>query len=96
VKANYNLKKFFDNQRADRIWRDRFIEDILRDHLDNPYEVDGVVYANRKTTGERVQVDLITWNLYNGELPDGYTLKHIDGDCWNNKLSNLRKEKIKK
>lgn len=95
MRANYNLKKFFDDQREDRVWRDRFIEDILRDHLDKPYEVDGVVYATRKTNGEQVRVDELTWFVYNGPLPEGYTVKHINKDCWDNRLSNLKKEKIK-
>jgi len=95
VKANYNLKKFFDNQRADRIWRDKFIEDYMRDKFDQPYEVDGVMYANSKLTGQTIQVDKLVYEMYYDSLPEGYTLKHIDGDYGNCRLSNLKKERIK-
>lgn len=96
MRANYNLKKFFANQRADTIWRDKFIADLLAEHLDKPYEVDDVVCANSKATGKAVRMDVATWTVYNGALPEGYTLKHIDGDYTNCRLSNLKKEKIKK
>ena len=32
----------------------------------------------------------IVWETFNGEIPDGYEIDHIDGNKQNNVLSNLR------
>lgn len=96
MRANYNLKKFFDDQHKDKIWLDTFIEDIVRDKFERPYEVDGVMYMNSKLNGRTVRVDECVYEMYEGSLPEGYTLKHLDGDYTNCKISNLKKEKIKK
>jgi hypothetical protein len=32
----------------------------------------------------------IIWEMHNGPIPKGMQIDHIDGDCANNKLENLR------
>lgn len=48
---------------------------------------DGGYYRNAKT-GERLH--RYVWRFYNGEIPDGYEVHHIDGDKGNNDISNLQ------
>lgn len=40
--------------------------------------------------GKSFQVHRIIWILVNGEIPNGYVIDHIDGNPFNNKISNLR------
>lgn len=44
------------------------------------------VYANKKM----YQVHRLVWEAFNGPIPEGYTIDHIDTDRTNNKLNNLR------
>lgn len=44
-------------------------------------------YRNAKT-GERLH--RYVWRFYNGEIPDGYEVHHIDGNKSNNDISNLQ------
>ena len=32
----------------------------------------------------------VVWEYYNGKIPKGYHIHHIDGDCTNNNISNLQ------
>lgn len=32
----------------------------------------------------------VIWMVENGDIPDGYVIDHIDGDVYNNSISNLR------
>lgn len=41
---------------------------------------------NHKT----VRLHRLIWETFNGEIPKGYEIDHIDGDTSNNSLSNLR------
>lgn len=47
-----------------------------------------VLRINKKS--KSVSTAATIWQSFNGMLPDGYEVDHIDGDRQNNKLSNLR------
>ena len=53
---------------------------------------DGEVYATIYDTECRV-CDLV-WEAFKGEIPEGYTIVHIDGDKKNNRLDNLKLERL--
>ena len=57
-------------------------------YLDN----DGDVCATIYVTECRI-CDLV-WEAFKGEIPEGYTVVHIDGDKENNRLDNLKLEKL--
>ena len=40
--------------------------------------------------GKLYQAHRILWEMFNGPIPEGLVIDHIDGDTWNNSLSNLR------
>ena len=53
---------------------------------------DGEVYTTIYGTECRV-CDLV-WAAFTGEIPEGYTIVHIDGDKKNNRLDNLKLERL--
>jgi len=44
-------------------------------------------YGNTK--GKRQLIHIEVWEYYNGEIPKGFDIHHIDRDKSNNKLKNL-------
>lgn len=40
--------------------------------------------------GSPVKVHTIVWEMHNEEIPTGFEVDHKDGDCQNNRVSNLR------
>ena len=53
---------------------------------------DGEVYIVICDTECRV-CELV-WEAFYGEIPEGYIVTHIDGDKTNNRLDNLKLEKL--
>lgn len=49
-----------------------------------------VGYETLRTEIGMKRVHRIVWETFNGEIPDGYEIDHIDGNRLNNALSNLR------
>ena len=47
-------------------------------------------YYMVKVTNKSYRVHRIVWELFNGEIPKGMQIDHIDRDTLNNSLSNLR------
>jgi hypothetical protein len=40
--------------------------------------------------GKSVYYHTIIWVLHNGNIPNGFVVDHIDGNCHNNNINNLR------
>lgn len=44
----------------------------------------------RGSNGKEYRAHRIIWSLFNGEIPEGMLIDHIDGNKQNNKIENLR------
>ena len=53
---------------------------------------DGEVYT--LIYGTECRVCELVWEAFNGEIPEGYEVAHIDGDKTNNRLDNLKLERL--
>lgn len=47
-------------------------------------------YYIHNFTGYNIRMHRFVWEYYNGEIPDGYDVHHIDGNRGNNDISNLQ------
>lgn len=47
-------------------------------------------YRKVRVNGKLILVHRIIWEMQCGEIPEGMCIDHIDGDTFNNKISNLR------
>lgn len=68
----------------------------LRKINKQPYQIlDGIKFTLRNhgyyaaTTGNRQLMHRYVWEKFNGKIPDGYDIHHIDHDRANNDISNL-------
>ena len=57
-------------------------------YLDNDGEVCATIYDTE------CRICDLVWEAFKGEIPEGYTVVHIDGDKENNRLDNLKLEKL--
>lgn len=57
---------------------------------------DGDLYVTLEKDGEEKEFKVcnLVWENFKGEIPEGFKVSHIDGDKENNKLENLKLEKI--
>lgn len=46
--------------------------------------------STNDSTGSRKRMHVYVWEYYNGLVPDGYHIHHIDGDKSNNTIENLQ------
>lgn len=63
-------------------------------------EVDGYVFvrdnktnyylSSRRIDGKRKRLHVYMWEKYNGEIPKGHQIHHVDHDKSNNEISNLK------
>lgn len=49
---------------------------------------DGYIRVRRE--GREFRAHRIIWEMFNGEIPEGFLVDHIDGNTLNNNISNLR------
>lgn len=47
-------------------------------------------YRLTAVDGRKIYVHRLVWQLYNGPIPEGMMIDHIDGDNGNNRIENLR------
>ena len=53
---------------------------------------DGEIYVY--IYGTECRICELVWDAFKGEIPEGYKVTHIDGDKRNNRLDNLKLEKL--
>ena len=67
---------------------------ILSKHIEKYVWFDGIRYTWEKScryaasNGKLLHREV--WKHFNGEIPEGYVIHHIDGDPSNNDLANLQ------
>ncbi len=49
----------------------------------------GYYLSSRKINGPRKGLHVYVWELFNGKVPEGYDVHHIDGNKKNNEIENL-------
>ena len=47
-------------------------------------------YLSTSVNGKIEGVHRIVWKMFNGEIPDGLSVDHINGITWDNHIENLR------
>ena len=47
-------------------------------------------YVRVRKDGKEYRAHRLIWEMYNGSIPEGVLIDHIDGDSLNNRLENLR------
>jgi len=47
-------------------------------------------YIRVRKNGKEYRAHRLIWELFYGEIPDGYVIDHIDGNVYNNSIENLR------
>lgn len=48
------------------------------------------MYYETSLDGESLRVHRVIWEIFNGEIPEGFLIDHIDGNGLNNRINNLR------
>ncbi len=55
------------------------------------YHQDGRKMAFQiRLCGRSLKIHRIIWEMFNGKIPDGYMIDHLDGDPFNNNIINLK------
>lgn len=47
-------------------------------------------YIRVRISGREYRAHRIIWEMFNGPIPEGLLIDHIDGDVYNNRIENLR------
>jgi hypothetical protein len=78
-------RKFIRNKKG------QFVDVIVkRDMKELAKRVQKSKYPKMSVNNKTVSVHKFVWEQAHGKVPKGYTIDHIDGNEYNNKLSNLR------
>jgi len=73
-------------------WVDRFNSKALKDMELGCFKVtskgqpDGIVCSINK---RKMRAHRVVWELFNGTIPDGMIIDHLNGDPWDNRIENL-------
>jgi hypothetical protein len=54
------------------------------------YNMDKDGYIRVRRAGKEYRAHRLIWELFNGPIPEGMLIDHIDGDILNNRIENLR------
>lgn len=46
-------------------------------------------YSRVRYMGKYLAVSRVIWEIHNGRIPEKMVVDHVDGDKWNNRISNL-------
>ncbi len=57
-------------------------------HIYSNFDRDGYIRVRRE--GREYRAHRIIWEMFNGPIPEGMLIDHIDGDTLNNRIENLR------
>ena len=87
--AIYNLHPIYDSYASDEAGN---IFDINKKAHIRGHNHKGYLYINFKNMGLRVQyiIHRFVWECFNGVVPEGSVIEHINNNKRNNTLSNLR------
>lgn len=47
-------------------------------------------YIRVRVSGKEYRAHRLIWQMFNGPIPEGMLIDHIDGDVYNNRIENLR------
>ena len=82
----------FERHRLDVLERDLISPPVVEIIDDTHQRFNGITYRQMKDKHFAASPKLhrVVWQYYNGEIPDGYHIHHIDGKPRNNTVNNLQ------
>ena len=81
-------REHFKTDKDHRWWNKRYPGTIAGCKVSHRGGVPG--WMNVTVYGVQYSAQNIVWEMFNGPVPEGKVIDHIDGDPWNNRRSNHR------